>query len=55
MLARRPGSDEVRRYFVDSALSIETPARKFLHRYEAESDLAGLVRELMSSIRAWTH
>jgi hypothetical protein len=42
-------------YFVDSVLNIETPARKFLHRYESESDLAGLVRELMSSIRAWTH
>ena len=42
-------------YFVDNVLSIETPARKFLHRYEAESDLAGLVRELMDSIRAWTH
>jgi len=42
-------------YFVDSLLSIETPTRKFLHRYGAESDLAGLLRELMSSIRDWTH
>jgi hypothetical protein len=42
-------------YFVDSLLNIETPARKFLHRYEAESDLAGLLRELMSSIHDWVH
>jgi hypothetical protein len=42
-------------YFVDSALSIETPTRKVVHRYGADSDLAGLVREVMGTIRGWTH
>jgi hypothetical protein len=41
-------------YFVDSVLRIETPTRKLLHRYQEESELPGVVDELVAALGDWS-
>jgi hypothetical protein len=41
-------------YFVDSALRIETPGRKLLHRYGEDGELPTVVHEVVSTLCGWT-
>ena len=40
-------------YFVDTALGIQTPRHKLLHRYAPESELPGVVREVAHAVKDW--
>jgi hypothetical protein len=40
-------------YFVDASLETQTPRRRLLHRYEAESELARVVQEVAATVRGW--
>ena len=40
-------------YFVDSSLEIHTPRHKLLHRYAPESELPGVVREVVDTVSEW--
>ncbi|HLH22882.1 MAG TPA: hypothetical protein VK066_10180 [Chloroflexota bacterium] len=40
-------------YFVDSALGLQTPRHKLLHRYAPESELPRVVREVAQAVEGW--
>ncbi len=50
---RRERTLVVDAYFVDAALGIHTPRRKLLHRYAPESELPGVVREVVDAVSSW--
>jgi hypothetical protein len=50
---RREHTVMVDAYFVDAALGIHTPRRKLLHRYAPETELPGVVREVVTTVSSW--
>jgi hypothetical protein len=41
-------------YFVDASLHTQTPRRKLLHRYEPDTELSRVVREVAATVRGWS-
>jgi hypothetical protein len=43
----------VAQYFEDATLAVQTPLRRLIHRYDRESDLPGLLQEVVDTVCSW--